>query len=168
MFPPALHDEAARLLDLCRQRRLRLATAESCTGGLVAALLTDIAGASDVLERAFVTYSNDAKMQMIGVPAALLAQHGAVSEPVARAMSEGALLHSLADVAVSVTGLAGPGGGTAGKPVGLVHLAAARRGGGIMHRACRFGAIGRSEIRLAAVAEAIRLMGEVVGRPSAP
>ena len=104
--------EAGALLALCRARKLKLATAESCTGGLVAAILTEVPGSSDVVERGFVTYSNEAKTEMLGVPAALIETHGAVSEAVARAMAEGALEHSHADIAVSVTGVAGPGGGT--------------------------------------------------------
>jgi nicotinamide-nucleotide amidase len=163
MFPADLIAEAAGLLDAFRQRGLHLATAESCTGGLVAALLTEIAGSSDVVERGFVTYSNAAKQELLGVPEATLAAHGAVSEPVARAMAEGALAHSRADVAVSVTGVAGPGGGSADKPVGLVHFAAARRGGPVLHRACRFGDIGRAEIRLASVREALQLISRAAG-----
>src|SRR5262249_19084129 len=124
MFPSGMLDEAARLLDAFRAAHKKLATAESCTGGLIAALLTEIPGSSDVIERGFVTYSNRAKVEMLGVPADLIATHGAISEPVARAMAEGALTHSHADIAVSVTGLAGPGGGSVAKPVGLVHLAA--------------------------------------------
>jgi len=128
LLAPALLDEAAALLEACRARRVLLATAESCTGGLIAAALTAIPGSSDVVERGFVTYSNAAKTELVGVPAALIVEHGAISEPVARAMAEGAIAHSRADVAVSVTGLAGPGGGTATKPVGLVWLGLARRG----------------------------------------
>src|SRR3982751_3041231 len=120
---------ARSLLDLCRSRKLTIATAESCTGGLVAAALTAIPGSSDVVDRGFVTYSNAAKTEMLGVPADLIATHGAVSEPVARAMAEGALSRSNADVAVAITGIAGPDGGSDAKPVGLVHLAAARNGG---------------------------------------
>jgi nicotinamide-nucleotide amidase len=142
---------------------LKLAAAESCTGGLLTALLTEIAGSSDVVERGFVTYSNAAKHEMLGVPEAMLAEHGAVSEPVARAMADGALAHSAADVAVAVTGIAGPGGGTAAKPVGLVHFAAARRGGGVLHRECRFGDIGRSEVRIASVREALQLFSRAAG-----
>src|SRR5271163_4785032 len=115
LLAPALLDEAAALLEACRARRVLLATAESCTGGLIAAALTAIPGSSDVVERGFVTYSNAAKTELVGVPAALIVEHGAISEPVARAMAEGAIAHSRADVAVSVTGLAGPGGGTATK-----------------------------------------------------
>ena len=117
--------QAAALLAACRERGLKIATAESCTGGLIAAILTEVPGSSDVVERGFVTYSNEAKTEMLGVPAALVEQHGAVSA-VARAMAEGALAHSRADIVVSVTGVAGPGGGTPLKPVGLVHFGAMR------------------------------------------
>jgi len=123
-----LASDAERLLDACRQSGIKLATAESCTGGLIAAALTAIAGSSDVVERGFVTYSNEAKTELLGVSAALIERHGAVSEAVALAMAEGALARSRADIAVSVTGIAGPGGATATKPVGLVHLGCARRG----------------------------------------
>ena len=116
------------MLVACRKKKLKVVTAESCTGGLVAAALTAIAGSSDVVERGFVTYANEAKREMLGVPWDALLGHGAVSEPVARAMAAGALTHSLADIAVSVTGVAGPGGGSDEKPVGLVHLAAVRAG----------------------------------------
>jgi nicotinamide-nucleotide amidase len=158
MFPVSLTQQAAALLDDLRRRGLLLVTAESCTGGLVAGVLTEIAGSSDVVERGFVTYSNAAKMELLGVPEAMLAEHGAVSEPVARAMAEGALSHTRADVAVAVTGIAGPGGGSAAKPVGLVHIAAERRGGTVLHRECRFGDIGRSPIRLASVEAALQLV----------
>jgi nicotinamide-nucleotide amidase len=147
MFPTAMQDEAARLLDAFRAKGLRLATAESMTGGLVAALLTEVPDSSDVLERGFVTYTNEAKHESLGVPNSVLARHGAVSEPVARAMAEGALRHSHADIAVSVTGLAGPGGGTDAKPVGLVHLAAARAGSPTLLEEYRFGDIGRDQVR---------------------
>ena len=157
MFPAALSKQAAALLDDLRRRGLKLATAESCTGGLVAGVLTEIAGSSDVVDRGFVTYSNAAKMELLGVPEAMLAEHGAVSEPVARAMAQGALANSEADIAVSITGIAGPGGGSAAKPVGLVHIAAARRGGEVLHRECRFGDIGRSPVRLASVEIALQL-----------
>jgi len=163
MFPPELVAEAQSIVDDFGRHGLKLATAESCTGGLVAALLTEIDGSSDVLERGFVTYSNAAKHEMLGVPAAMLAEHGAVSEPVVRAMAGGALARSAADVAVSVTGIAGPGGGTAAKPVGLVHLAAARRGGAVLHREFRFGDIGRGEVRLASVREALQLVSRAAG-----
>jgi nicotinamide-nucleotide amidase len=162
MFSRALLDEAAALLDLMRAQNRKLATAESCTGGLIAALFTEIPGSSDVFERSFVTYSNKAKSDMIGVPAMLIASHGAVSREVAIAMADCALVHSPADIAVSATGLAGPGGGSADKPVGLVHLALARRGGDTAHRECRFGDIGRTQVRLAAVAAALELVREQV------
>jgi nicotinamide-nucleotide amidase len=158
MLPPDLIVQADAILDNFRRRGLKLATAESCTGGLVAALLTEIAGSSDVVERGFVTYSNAAKHEMLGVPEAMLAEHGAVSEAVARAMAEGALIHSNADISVSITGVAGPGGGSAAKPVGLVHFAAARRGGAVVHRECRFGDIGRRAVRLKSVEVALALL----------
>ncbi|MDP1963235.1 MAG: CinA family protein [Reyranella sp.] len=123
-----MREAAERVLVACRKRKLKVVTAESCTGGLVAATLTAIAGSSDVVERGFVTYANEAKREMLGVPWDALLGHGAVSEPVARAMAAGALAHSQADIAVSVTGVAGPGGGTEDKPVGLVHLVAVRTG----------------------------------------
>ena len=132
MFDHEMRDAAERVLHACRKRRLKLVTAESCTGGLVAATLTAIAGSSDVVERAFVTYANEAKREMLGVPWDALLGYGAVSDPVARAMAAGALARSDADLAVSVTGVAGPGGGTSDKPVGLVHLAAVRKGGDII------------------------------------
>lgn len=160
MFTPDLTDKARALLTDLRGRRLRVATAESCTGGLVAALFTDIPGSSDVVERGFVTYSNEAKHELLDVPEEMLAQHGAVSEPVARAMAAGALAHSHADVAVSITGVAGPDGGSTEKPVGLVHLAAARRGGPTLHRECRFGNIGRSGVREASVEVALQLVAD--------
>jgi len=128
MLPQATLDEARDLLALLQSRGMTLATAESCTGGLIAAALTAIAGSSDVVDRAFVTYSNEAKREMIGVPWDAILGHGAVSEPVARAMAAGALARGNAQIAVSVTGVAGPGGGTAEKPVGLVHFAAQRTG----------------------------------------
>lgn len=166
MFPADLLSKATALLDRLRAQGLRLATAESCTGGLIAALFTEIAGSSDVIERGFVTYSNAAKTELLGVADDLLARHGAVSEPVARAMVQGALAHSHADIAVSVTGVAGPGGGTDAKPVGLVHIAALRKGGDILHRECRFGAIGRSPIRIASVDVALQLVADAAaGRP---
>jgi nicotinamide-nucleotide amidase len=124
-----LRELVGELLAACQQRKLMLTTAESCTGGMVAAALTAVAGSSAVYERGFVTYSNEAKTEILGVAPSLLEKHGAVSEPVARAMAEGAIAHSRADIAISVTGIAGPGGGTAEKPVGLVHFATARRDG---------------------------------------
>jgi nicotinamide-nucleotide amidase len=162
MFKDEMLNEARALMLGWAARGLRIATAESCTGGLVAALLTEIPGASAHVERGFVTYSNEAKAEMLGVPADLIAAHGAVSEPVARAMAEGALARSRADIAVSVTGVAGPKGGTPAKPVGLVHLAAARRGRPTLHREMRFGDLGRSEIRLRSVAAALALLKDAL------
>jgi nicotinamide-nucleotide amidase len=158
MFPAALLARAEGLLAAARAKGLKIATAESCTGGLVAGLLTEIPGSSDVMERGFVTYSNQAKEEMLGVPAALLRQHGAVSEPVARVMAEGAIRNSTAQLSVAITGIAGPGGGSEDKPVGLVHIAAARAGEATLHRECRFGDIGRSEVRLRSVEVALELL----------
>jgi nicotinamide-nucleotide amidase len=135
-----------------------LATAESCTGGLIAGLVTSVAGSSDVFDAGFVTYSNAAKTRLLGVPSTLIASAGAVSEDVARAMASGTLDHCAADLAVAVTGVAGPGGGTPLKPVGLVHCAVARRGGPVVHEVLRLGDIGREEIRLATVATAIEML----------
>jgi nicotinamide-nucleotide amidase len=128
MFDHEIREAAEQVLEACRRKKLKVVTAESCTGGLIAAALTAIAGSSDVVDRAFVTYSNEAKREMIGVPWDAILGHGAVSEPVARAMAAGALARSNAQIAVSVTGVAGPGGGTAEKPVGLVHFGAVRSG----------------------------------------
>jgi nicotinamide-nucleotide amidase len=153
------------LLDLCRMRKLTVATAESCTGGLVAAALTDIPGSSDVLDRGFVTYSNDAKRTMLGVKAITLASFGAVSKETAIAMAIGALEKAGVDLAVSITGIAGPGGATSGKPVGLVHFAVAARDGRIISRECRFGAIGRSRVRERSVVEALRMLMELARGP---
>jgi nicotinamide-nucleotide amidase len=163
---PATLTFAEQVLDACRARGLKLAIAESCTGGLVAAALTSIAGSSDVVERGFVTYSNEAKTDMLMVDADLIARAGAVSKEVALAMAAGALAHSRASVSVAVTGIAGPGGGTPDKPVGLVHFAAAklkaRLADGIdfavIHHEERFGDIGRAEVRDKAVDVALRLV----------
>ncbi|WP_293867713.1 CinA family protein [uncultured Alsobacter sp.] len=153
----------ADLLALLRARGLMVATAESCTGGMVAAALTAIPGSSDVVDRGFVTYSNEAKTEMLGVPAALIATHGAVSEPVARAMAEGALARSRAGVTVALTGIAGPGGGSDAKPVGLVHLAAARTGHPTLHLERRYGDLGRQGIREAALRDALDLVEKAAG-----
>ena len=161
MIDEALATAARRVLDLSRAKGLRIATAESCTGGLVISALTDIAGSSDVVDRGFVTYSNAAKEAMLGVPSTTLLAHGAVSRETAEAMARGALSQSPADLAVAVTGIAGPGGGTAGKPVGLVHFAGARRDGPLILRERRFGDIGRAEIRRLAVIEALAMLGEL-------
>jgi nicotinamide-nucleotide amidase len=150
--------KAKAVLDLCRLRGLSIVTAESCTGGLVAGVLTELPGSSDVIEGGFVTYSNEAKAARLGVPGTLLETHGAVSEPVARAMAEGALAHSQADIAVSITGIAGPGGGTATKPIGLVHFAAARRGFATEHLERRFGDLGRGVVRRLSIEQALALV----------
>ena len=156
------------LLDLCRMRKLTIATAESCTGGLVAGALTDIPGSSDVIDRGFVTYSNDAKRAMLGVKATTLATFGAVSKETATAMAVGALEKAGVDLAVSITGIAGPGGATPGKPVGLVHFAVASRDGKILHREFRFGAIGRTTVRQRSVVEALRMLMELARGPQPP
>lgn len=157
-FPEPLLEEARQLLALLEARQMMLATAESCTGGLVASLLTAIPGSSRVVDRGFVTYSNEAKQEMLGVPGALIEIHGAVSEDVARSMAEGALRHSRSTISVSVTGVAGPDGGTPDKPVGLVHFGCAAAGLDTLHAVRRFGDIGRDAIRLASVREALQLV----------
>jgi len=152
---------AERVLAACRARKWTVATAESCTGGLVAGALTEIAGSSDVVDRGFVTYSNAAKMELLGVPEATLEAHGAVSRPTAEAMAKGALARAPVDLTVAVTGIAGPGGWSAEKPVGLVHFAAAAKDGRLMHCEKRYGDIGRAEIRRASVIEALELLLEL-------
>ncbi len=165
MIDAKLLTAAKHLLDLCRRCGLRIATAESCTGGLVAGVLTEIAGASDVVERGFVVYSNAAKESMLGVPASTLKRHGAVSAETAAAMAAGALKNSEADLSVAITGIAGPGGGTKQRPVGLVHFAAASRDGKRITRRRLFGKIGRRRVRERSVAEALELL-ELVARPA--
>jgi nicotinamide-nucleotide amidase len=156
---------AERTLQQCRALGLTLATAESCTGGLIAAALTDIPGSSDVLERGFVTYSNRAKRELLGVPEAMIESDGAVSERVARAMAEGARERARVDIAVSATGIAGPGGGTRTKPVGLVHLACDRKGFGGQHLRLELGPLSRREIRLAATAAGLELILSLTALP---
>ncbi|GGE45418.1 competence damage-inducible protein A [Agaricicola taiwanensis] len=156
-----LLEQAAALLDLCQSHMVTLVTAESCTGGLVAAVLTDAPGASTVVEGGFVTYSNEAKMTTLGVPADLIERFGAVSEEVARAMASGALAHSQARLSVSITGIAGPGGGSEHKPIGLVHFATAL-GDEVRHRKVNFGDIGRGEVRRQSVKTALRMLEEHV------
>ena len=163
MFDTALLDQARDLLDGARVKNIRIVTAESCTGGLIAGLLTEIPGSSDVVERGFVTYSNEAKEEALGVPNALLRKYGAVSDHVARAMADGALRHARAQLAIAVTGIAGPGGGSANKPVGLVHVALAD-GHNITSHEYRFGDIGRSQVRLATVREAVKLLSDAISR----
>ena len=154
--------QAAELLEAARERGDLLATAESCTGGLLAATFTAIPGASDVFERGFVTYSNTSKSELLGVPAWLIERHGSVSEDVARAMVGGALTHSRATLAVAITGIAGPSGGTPDKPVGLVHLAAARRDAPVLHHQLLLGDIGRNEIRRESVVQALALLDSLL------
>lgn len=161
MSPSFRDDEieglATAVLEACRARGLMTVTAESCTGGLVSAALTAIAGSSDVVDRGFVTYTNEAKQEMLGVPQAILAAHGAVSAETAQAMAEGALARSRAVIAISVTGIAGPGGATADKPVGLVHFAATT-GDRLILREERFGAIGRAAVRRESVVVALSML----------
>ncbi len=160
MFDAEMRDRAAALITQYRAAGLTLATAESCTGGLVAGLITEIPGSSEVFERGFVTYSNAAKVECLGVDPALLDAYGAVSREVAKAMAVGALAHSRADAAVSITGVAGPSGGSAEKPVGLVHFGCAGRGGSLALIEKRFGDLGRTKIRLGAVEVALNLLFE--------
>ncbi len=155
---PAAQD----LIQAAAGHGLKIATAESCTGGLVAAVLTEIPGSSAVVDRGFVTYSNAAKAELLGVDAALIAHLGAVSREVAIAMAEGAVARSDADLAVAITGVAGPSGGTSEKPVGLVHFAALRRGGSPVHAELRFGDIGRSGIRIASVRQALEMLRSLI------
>jgi nicotinamide-nucleotide amidase len=161
-LPKSDSEQAGFLLDAFRRAGFKLATAESCTGGMIAARLTDIAGSSDVVERGFVTYSNEAKHELLGVPMDLIMRVGAVSEEVARAMAEGAVARSHADVALAVTGIAGPGGATPTKPVGLVHLACARRGGATVHERHVFPG-DRAAVRAASVTAALELALRSIG-----
>jgi nicotinamide-nucleotide amidase len=163
MFPEPLLARAAAVVARYAALKRMIATAESCTGGLVAGLLTEIPGSSAVLERGFVVYSNQAKQDLLGVFAQTLAEFGAVSAETAREMALGALAHSSADVAVSITGIAGPDGGTAQKPVGLVHFGCARGGGAVTLAERRFGAIGRAAIRMAAMEVALGLLEAAAG-----
>jgi nicotinamide-nucleotide amidase len=162
MFSSDLNSRAKTLISQCIARNLMLATAESCTGGLVASLLTSIAGSSAVFERGFVTYSNRAKAELLGVDPAILAAFGAVSAETARAMAEGTLRHAPADIALAVTGIAGPGGGSPEKPVGLVYFGCGTRQS-LRIEERRFGDVGRDAVRLAAVAVALDLISEAVG-----
>jgi nicotinamide-nucleotide amidase len=156
----SLEDQARALIALCIEKKLKIATAESCTGGLIAGVLTAIAGSSAVVDRGFVTYSNAAKTEMIGVPADLIERVGAVSQEVALAMASGAMEKSRADVTVAVTGIAGPGGGSAEKPVGLVHFGVMRRGQPAQHSVQVFADRDRAGVREATIAEALRLLTE--------
>ena len=160
-WPKDIEDAARAIVEDFSARGLTIATAESCTAGLIGGALTEIAGSSAVFDRGFVTYSNEAKQQMIGVCAETLKAHGAVSRPTALEMAEGALRQSGVAVTVAVTGIAGPGGGSPEKPVGLVHLAAARKGRETLHREMRYDDIGRSAVRLATVRTALEMLAEI-------
>src|ERR1700716_1884018 len=162
-----LVERARALLDLCRTKGLKIATAESCTGGLLAATLTEIAGSSDVFERGFVTYSNEAKEAMVGVTPATLASYGAVSRETAEAMAQGALACAPVHLAASITGIAGPGGAVPGKPVGLVHFAAASRSGPMIAHARTSGDIARTQVRRASVIEALAMLGDLAAAEAA-
>jgi len=152
---------AGRLLDICVRKKLMIATAESCTGGLVAGTLTELPGTSGMLDRGFITYSNRAKQDMLAVPEDIIRTFGAVSRETAEAMAQGALSHSSVDLAVSVTGIAGPTGDEGGKPVGLVHFAAASKSGLLIHNEKQFGNPGRSEIRKRAVLQAFVMLHDL-------
>ena len=160
----ALREAASAALDACRARKLKVATAESCTGGLVAAALTAIAGSSDVVDCGFITYSNEAKQDLLGVASETLRDHGAVSRQTAEEMARGAIAHSRADLAVAITGIAGPGGGSPDKPVGLVHFAAASRAGALTHAEMRYGDQGRAAVRDKSVHQALAMLRAMAER----
>ncbi len=162
MFPTRLFNIALLLSEELREQKLRLVTAESCTGGLLSALLTEISGSSAFIDRAFVTYTNRAKQEMLGVPGDVLADYGAVSEPVARLMVQGALENSRANIAIAITGVAGPTGGTRLKPIGTVHLACLRENRSLIHEVRNYGNIGRNEVRLASVETALEMIKEQI------
>ncbi|MFD1744425.1 CinA family protein [Rhizobium helianthi] len=161
LFPQAILEQAERLIRVCQERHLRISTAESCTGGLIGGILTELAGSSAVVDRGFITYSNEAKQELLGVQPSTLACYGAVSRETALQMAKGALWRSNANLSVAVTGIAGPGGGSAEKPVGLVHLAAIHRNGRLLHREMRYGDLGREKVRLATVETALQLLAEL-------
>ena len=158
MFPDRIRNLALLISDEAAERRVKIATAESCTGGLLAALFTEFAGSSKVFERGFVTYSNSSKAEVLGVAGDILADYGAVSEPVARLMAEGALEASRANLALAITGIAGPGGGTPMKPVGTVHIACARENKAMLHEMLMLGDIGRHEVRMASLEAALNMI----------
>jgi len=167
MLDDDIVEAAKRLLDICRRKNLILATVESCTAGLVAGTLAEVPGISSMLDRGFITYSNQSKQDMVGVSAATLDKHGAVSRETAEEMARGATAHAPVDLAVSVTGVAGPDGGSAEKPVGLVHFAVASRSGRLVHAEKRFGDIGRAEIRKQSVLQAFRMLHDLAEGESA-
>lgn len=162
MFSDRLRNLCLLTLDEARERRVRITAAESCTGGLLSALFTEFSGSSDVFERGFVTYSNRAKEEMLGVAGDIIADYGAVSEAVARLMAEGALKGSRSNLAVAITGVAGPGGGTPMKPVGTVHIACARENKAVLHEVFYFGDIGRQGVRLATLESALNLIRQQI------
>ncbi len=161
MFDLIVLETAERLLEVCKRKHLTVATAESCTGGLVAAAVSAISGSSAVLDRGYVTYSNEAKKQMLGVTPTTLEAYGAVSRECAEEMARGALAHARVDLAVSITGVAGPTGGTPEKPVGLVHFAAASRGGQLIAHEGRYGDVGRSQVRRLSLLQALAMLSEL-------
>ncbi len=161
MLDDDIVEAAKRLLDICRRKHLTVATVESCTAGLVAGTLTEVPGTSSILDRGFVTYSNQAKEEMVGVSAATLKDYGAVSRQTAEEMALGAIARAPVDLAVSVTGIAGPDGGSTEKPVGLVYFAAATRSGRLIHAERRFGDIGRADVRKQSVLQAFRMLHDL-------
>ena len=167
MFDLVVLEAAERVLELCKRKGLTVATAESCTGGLVAGALSAISGSSSVLDRGFVTYSNQAKEQMLGVAPTTLEAHGAVSRQCAEEMAKGALAHAGVDLAVSITGIAGPTGATPGKPVGLVHFAAASRGGQLIAHEAQYGDVGRSQVRRLSLLQALAMLSELAEKEAA-
>ena len=162
MFSDRLINLALLVSDDARQKRLRLCTAESCTGGLLAGLFTELAGSSAVFERGFVTYSNASKQEVLNVPGDMIADYGAVSEATARAMAEGALEACRANIAIAITGVAGPGGGTRMKPVGTVHIACARENRAILHEMHSFGDIGRTNVREETLIAALNMITQQI------
>jgi len=163
MFDAEITQAAAALLDLCKAKKLTIATAESCTGGLVAGALSEISGSSLVLDRGFITYSNEAKQQMLGVTPATIDVYGAVSKECAEEMAKGALAHAQVDLAVSITGIAGPTGAVPGKPIGLVYFCAASRSGRVIAHDRKYGDIGRGQVRRASVLQALAMLTELAG-----
>lgn len=167
MFDLVVLEAAEHLLEVCIRKALTVATAESCTGGLVAGAISAISGSSAVLDRGFVTYSNQAKEQMLGVSPTTLEAHGAVSRQCAEEMAKGALSHAGVDLAVSITGIAGPTGATPGKPVGLVHFAAASRGGQLIAYEAQYGDVGRSQVRRLSLLQALAMLSELAEKEGA-
>jgi nicotinamide-nucleotide amidase len=167
MLDDDIVEAARRLLDICKRKKLFVATAESCTAGLVAGTLTEVPGVSSMLDRSFITYSNDSKQQMLGVQAQTLDTYGAVSRETALEMAQGALARSPVDLAISVTGIAGPDGGSPEKPVGLVHFGAVSRGGQSVHSEQRYGDIGRAQVRKHSVLQAFRMLHDLAEKEPA-